>query len=295
MGGPSCTAAAFPLRETDNNNNHNHQDGIAMTIYPSAYVSSSTSATQPPTVTGTPEYGGGTATSVDDGGVPMHLQPKLGGTCCGFCCDFRRATIIVNSVIIGLSTFSLVSLFNRPDAAEIMRGYEDIDVDDDVVLNDLAEIADDSFLASAILGGVLVVFTAVPLYGAYMFDARMVSFGVVLLVATLVTEILVAYFYIEKADKVVEPTELYEFNQPIVIYTLTAIIQALFIYPHVGLILEIRSGIMSFETYSREAYSCCCGVPRPPPQPQVPPQATNYYPSSPTTTTTMNGQPNYTA
>jgi len=32
----------------------------------------------------------------------------------------------------------------------------------------------------------------------------------------------------------------------------------LFVYPVVGLISEIKSGIMSEETYPREAYSCCC-------------------------------------
>ena len=32
----------------------------------------------------------------------------------------------------------------------------------------------------------------------------------------------------------------------------------LYIYPVVGLIVEIKKGIMSKETYQREAYSCCC-------------------------------------
>ena len=36
------------------------------------------------------------------------------------------------------------------------------------------------------------------------------------------------------------------------------IIYGLYIYPLVGLILEIKKGIMSKETYPREAYSCCC-------------------------------------
>ena len=33
----------------------------------------------------------------------------------------------------------------------------------------------------------------------------------------------------------------------------------LYIYPHVGFVLEVRSGILSPETYAREEYSCCCG------------------------------------
>jgi len=42
----------------------------------------------------------------------------------------------------------------------------------------------------------------------------------------------------------------------------TFIVQAaftgLFIYPHVGLMLEIKKGIMTPETYAREEFSCCC-------------------------------------
>lgn len=305
---PTASAYAIPDDQSINLEHQNHDntsqglDGIAMTTYPTAYPAVEEEP-QPPVVT-TSDFGGGTPMvhAIDDNGndmmsgmntgIPMHLQPKQGGTCCGFCCDFRRATIFVNSIIIGLSTFSLVSLFQRPSTEDTMASHEEMnDITDDVVLQDLAQIANDSYIASAILGGVLMVFTAVPLYGAYMFNVRMLSFGVVLLVATLVTEIILAYFYIEQADDVVASTGVIEFHQPIVAYTLTGIIQCLFIYPHVGLILEIRAGIMSFETYSREAYSCCCGVNnRPPPQHQqssVPvANATNYYP-----TTTMNGQP----
>ena len=39
---------------------------------------------------------------------------------------------------------------------------------------------------------------------------------------------------------------------------LTIIFGALWIYPIIGLIVEMNKGIMSKETYPREAYSCCC-------------------------------------
>ena len=291
MGGPSCSDPAT--------------GSVATTAYPypsSNYAASTaTSAnTQPPYVMGSavdPHYINSTNTGTDNN-VPMYLQERQGSTCCGCCCDFRRATIIVNSVIIGLSTFSLFSLFNRPDNTEETLQLT-MDITDDAVLEDLAQVVNDSLLAGAIMGGVLLVLTAVPLYGAYMFDTRMLVFGVVLLVATLITEILLAYIYIEQADDVVASTQLYEFNQPIVIYTATALLQILFIYPHIGLILEIRAGTMSFETYPRETYSVCCGGPRPPPvvaqqqqqqqeqQVQLVPVSNGYN----TNTTTMNGQP----
>ena len=36
------------------------------------------------------------------------------------------------------------------------------------------------------------------------------------------------------------------------------ILDALFIYPHISLINEIQSGIMSHTTYEREKQCCCC-------------------------------------
>jgi len=39
---------------------------------------------------------------------------------------------------------------------------------------------------------------------------------------------------------------------------IAAIFYGLYLYPVIGLISEIKSGIMSQETYPREAYSCCC-------------------------------------
>ena len=39
---------------------------------------------------------------------------------------------------------------------------------------------------------------------------------------------------------------------------LTVIMDFLLIYPPVMLIMEIKSGKMSAETYKREAHSCCC-------------------------------------
>lgn len=32
----------------------------------------------------------------------------------------------------------------------------------------------------------------------------------------------------------------------------------LWIYPHIGFILEVKNGILSAETYEREKFSCCC-------------------------------------
>jgi len=37
-----------------------------------------------------------------------------------------------------------------------------------------------------------------------------------------------------------------------------AVLTLFFMYPHIGFIMEVHSGIMSAETYPREEFSCCC-------------------------------------
>jgi hypothetical protein len=41
-------------------------------------------------------------------------------------------------------------------------------------------------------------------------------------------------------------------------FILQGVITAISIYPHVGLMLEIKKGIMTPDTYAREQFSCCC-------------------------------------
>lgn len=41
-------------------------------------------------------------------------------------------------------------------------------------------------------------------------------------------------------------------------FAIGGLILAFWLYPSVMLIIEIRSGIMTRETYPREEFSCCC-------------------------------------
>ena len=44
----------------------------------------------------------------------------------------------------------------------------------------------------------------------------------------------------------------------LIAHVLGGLFTLLFIYPHVGFIMEVNSGTMSKETYHREEASCCC-------------------------------------
>ena len=184
--------------------------------------------------------------------IPIWEQPKVGSKCCGFCCDFRRAVIIINSVVISFSTYSILLYFNRPADMEQIWGEV---IRDDEVLEELGGIEDEGYLAIAIIGAIAVFATIVPIYGAYRFDNRLIGFGVGFLILSFVTRFVVVYTLIEKADDV---SENVMFAQPTFIYTVYAIIIALFVYAHIGLMYEINKGIMSAETYPREEYCCCC-------------------------------------
>ena len=39
---------------------------------------------------------------------------------------------------------------------------------------------------------------------------------------------------------------------------ISTVCTALFLYPHIGFIMEVKKGIMTRETYPREEFSCCC-------------------------------------
>ncbi|CAB9498662.1 expressed unknown protein [Seminavis robusta] len=210
--------------------------------------------------------------------LPVYMESKRGGTCCGCCCDFRRAVIIANCLIIGLSAYSLGGLMKPPDE-ETLEAYEDyrgVTIDDDQVVKDLTTLANDALLANAVVGGVMLVLTAIPIYGAYTYQSCPVGFGIFLLVSSFVVRFMVAYVMVEDAGGL---SDELAFEQPWVLYGISALFMLLFIYPHIALILEIRKGIMTYKTYPRESYSCCCTRERRqlPPQSQPPKQPMRAY------------------
>lgn len=199
----------------------------------------------------------------NEAGIPIWEQPRQGATCCGCCCDFRRAVIILSSVLIGTGAFTLFSLIQSSeitpaDVQTLVDPSGTVTIDDDEVVQEVADVFSDALLVNSILGGVVMILTCVPLYGAYTFRIPYIMFGVVLLVATYIARLLVAYFTVDQADEVIAQTGNMRFAQPSVLYTAYGVVMALFVYPHIGLIMEIKAGIMSLETYPREDYSCCC-------------------------------------
>lgn len=220
-------------------NNWKPQGGVSMNGVPVAKA-------EPYDTSSSPAQTGVAPTGVS--AVPMREQPKIGKKCCNCCCDFRMAVIIIDIIGIALSVFGL-ALLALP-SEDLYEAYR-LDEDEEEAL----EVYSDSITATAIISGIGIVALAVPLYGAVKYNAPMVGFGIVWLVATFIAAVVIDIIYINKANEVKQGAD---FNYPFLSYLVNAVVTGLLIYPHAGLMMEIKQGIMSDETYPREQYCCCC-------------------------------------
>ena len=106
-----------------------------------------------------------------DSSVPMWQQEKQGAKCCGCCCDYRRAVIVVAiiSICIGIGTAMVLI------AAASMPAYATSNIDDDEVL----EILDDGLKYQAILSAIFLVTAVCALVGALKYNIWLVSINLV--------------------------------------------------------------------------------------------------------------------
>jgi hypothetical protein len=97
----------------------------------------------------------------------------------------------------------------------------------------------------------------VALLGARFYNIWMLAIVVVWYVVNYALSIYVSIDNVDKVNNLNNP-EISEYRYPIGTFIFSAVVTGLWIYPHIGLIVEIKKGIMSRETYPREEYSCCC-------------------------------------
>jgi hypothetical protein len=184
------------------------------------------------------------ATAVAD--TPMHSQTKQGSKCCGCCCDYRRAVIILSILTIISNVIGMI-IYTQSNQA--IRGF---DLDDDGVFDEV----EDLYRQQAILAGVGLFASIVAVVGAYRYNVYMVGFNVLYIIASFITSIVLT----NEAYNTVE--EDYNGNNDIPYPITTVVFQGffmlLYIYPHVGFMYEVKAAILSEETYPREEFSCCC-------------------------------------
>jgi hypothetical protein len=211
----------------------------------------------PATSTYTPNYAAAAPTLAVGSGVAvstsapadldMHLQPKQGAKCCGCCCDYRRAVIILNIILTVLGIFAVIIYSQGTRTIG-----KQLDLDDD----GLTDIVEDSYRQSAILAGIGVFGSIVAIIGAYSYNIYMVGFNILYMILSYMLTIV----FTNKAFDTLEEdyTGDEDIPTPIGSYIFQAVIVCLFIYPQVGFMFEVKGGILSAKTYLREEHSCCC-------------------------------------
>jgi hypothetical protein len=177
-------------------------------------------------------------------------QEKKGAKCCGCCCDYRRAVIICNTL---LYIFGITGLVLCLGSSVTTRN---IDGDDDGVIS----VAENAYTITAARYGVSVVSAICGLVGGIRYNIPLVSIQVLWLIVAFVVSIVLSVVAINDVNDQLDlnGNGEEELNQPIGYYIFSAVITCLWMYPHVGFIMEVKSGLMSLETYPREEYSCCC-------------------------------------
>ena len=107
-----------------------------------------------------------------------------------------------------------------------------------------------------IISAVSLAMAIVGLVGARIYNVWMLM---AVVVWYLVNYALYIWTWIANINEINNlPQTTTPYRTPVGLIILQAVVTGLWIYPHVGLIVEIQKGIMTRETYPREEYSCCC-------------------------------------
>jgi len=166
---------------------------------------------------------------------------KQGVKCCGCCCDYRRAVIIVGIVGICINIYFIVDTimeWNDEVGNYLMSGG----------------VIGIFFLAFQIVAA--IKYNLCMLWTAFFFQLIKFAFDIFEILHKQELRIDLLDSDDDKYDK--DEVFVYTSSQLAIEIIVNIIVYALFIYPIVGMILEVKSGIMSAATYPREAHSCCC-------------------------------------
>lgn len=180
--------------------------------------------------------------------MALEDDPKKGHICCGGCCDMRRAVIIVNITSIIAALFGMILILSTSrSVASTFTGS-----DDEEVIEEYKSVQ----RTGVILTAVGIACAAIGIWGSKNFNVLGVSISALFLVAAFIAETVLTlqlYDYVEEKFDVEFDNNAVNGN-----IAISAVGTLLYVYPHVGLIIELRNGIMTPETYPREEMSCCC-------------------------------------
>jgi hypothetical protein len=175
----------------------------------------------------TPQYYDNYARLMEQG---QRNPGKKGHTCCGCCCDVRRAVIVIN--LVAGTYWLMIVQWIFANLARIHGDYS----------------TTHGFNIGAILfmNCLDLIPVAMGLFGAIYYNGWLIG------VAALHYTLQCLYYCNVLLDAA------YVMTIPIDMLPAMPVVMALFAYPHFVLISEISGGIMSRENYENEQRSCCC-------------------------------------
>jgi len=157
---------------------------------------------------------------------------RKGDLCCGACCDFRTACIIMNSIWLVFYVFGLLAALFGREWFSIISASDDVKQLDDDFVQQSFDASGTVFLVVIILAGLGIFFSFVGIIGAAIFQKWLV------LAAAL-------WYCGEFALYLVSGNWS------------AAIVVGSIIYPHFCLFKAIKIGTMTRETFAREQHCCC--------------------------------------
>ena len=166
-------------------------------------------------------------------------QLKQGHTYCGFCCDMRRAVMIVNAVNI------LFLLIITLAVAEADRMVRESDNDAEKEALDSSEKALRGVAIIAVFGWIL---SFVTIWGAIKFRVIPVALNALYMFIAFLATSTMRY-------RATEHHTAHDFD--VGSWFINVFFLLLAEYPHIMYVIEVRSGILSAETYQREKRCCC--------------------------------------
>jgi len=172
-------------------------------------------------------------------------QVKQGASCCGCCCDMRRAVIIVDAIQLILAIVAAVLYLSGREL--ISQGLDDSEYD--------LTSYENALKISGIISAVGVAFYVLGIVGASIYNMFLVGFAALWYIVSFVLSIV---FSIKAVNEFNNDNTGQDIPVGYGSLIISGIITALFVYPHVGLIVELKNGTMSAVTYPREQQSCCC-------------------------------------
>jgi hypothetical protein len=176
--------------------------------------------------------------------IPMDLQEKLGGKCCGWC-DYRRAAIFSAAAEAVFSVFWIIAFY-----ADSKMMIDEGGLDEEIMV-----LINKSNKLHAIISAITICSSFCAFVGALKYDVSFVAINIYWIMLAFIFGLI---FRVRTTANLNLYNPAYQYSTNWFVVFLTAAAGILFVYPQAAFIQEVKLGVLSKETYPREAYSCCC-------------------------------------